>query len=69
MKERQIRDMVAAVEGLTLVRITSDGKHHKGVVRTPDGVERMVSFPKTESDHRALLNKRAQLRAMSKQYK
>ncbi len=68
MKDRDIRAMIEEA-GLTMVSLSSKGKHHKAVVRGANGKQTAVSFPKTPSDHRALLNKRAQLRSLSKQYK
>lgn len=46
--------------GMTVVSIKCS-KHWKVRVRRRDGSERVVSFPTSTSDHRAMRNKRSQI--------
>lgn len=67
MKEREIR-LFCEGAGVKFVSVSSDGKHHKVIVELAPGVTRWVAFPKTPSDHRALLNQKALLRRMKREY-
>lgn len=56
---------IAAECGLVVERVTTTGKHPKMYVVAPDGRRGVFSMPRSASDHRAMLNKRAQLRAFA----
>lgn len=60
VKRREVIEMVKTY-GLELVSL-SRVNHWKARVRRRDGTERMVTFPTSTSDYRALKNKGAQLR-------
>ena len=63
MNRAHVVEMVTQ-HGLTLVSIVRNS-HWKARVRTPAGQERSVTFPTSESDHRALKNKSAELRKIA----
>ena len=56
---------IAAECGLTVARVTPTGKPPKMYVVAPDGRRAVFILPRSPSDHRAILNKRAQLRAFA----
>ena len=51
--------------GLAVDRIDARARHPKLYVRAPDGRAACFTVPRSPSDHRALLNKRSQLRAFA----
>lgn len=59
MKRKEVKEMVEN-HGLELVSL-SRNNHWKARVRRTDGTERMVTFPTSTSDWRAMKNKNSQL--------
>lgn len=63
MNRRDIEQLISD-HGLRLVSMVRN-KHWKARVVTPHGTVASVTFPNSESDHRALKNKTAQLRKIA----
>lgn len=64
MTRKDLEALVAEF-GLTLERVNFTSRHPKLYVRATDGRRACFAIPRTPSDHRSVLNKRAQLRAFA----
>jgi len=64
MTRKDLEALVADC-GLTLERVNFTTRHPKLYVRATDGRRACFVIPRTSSDHRSALNKRAQLRAFA----